>query len=175
MIGLEKRKSDIKGLSRSFRASNTLDREQRMLYADVVRKEFIIQGELHHSVEDVKKLEFSVEKPGMEWLTGSFVGRVHNVDVISFLKQRLRDAGLPQYGVRYMGGDLVLISSMYIDLLHSYVAEGNKQLAKWLAEIIPWKCTEQGFMLTHGFITGCICLKLTLGSRCAVGVVANRV
>ncbi|GAB4857208.1 hypothetical protein Ancab_015116 [Ancistrocladus abbreviatus] len=90
MAGLGKRKSAIQGQSRSFRAGSTLDKEQRMSYADV----------------------------------------------------RLRNVGLPQCSVRYMGGDLMPISSTYTDILHSYMVEGDKRLAMWLAEIRPWNCKK---------------------------------
>ncbi|GAB4861637.1 hypothetical protein Ancab_036888 [Ancistrocladus abbreviatus] len=105
-------------------------------------------GESHNSVEDAKKLEFNVEQSGTECLTGSFVGR------------RLRDAGLPQCNVRYMGGDLVLISSTYIDLLRSNVVEGNKQLAMWLAEIKPCNCKE----VSSGRLTWLRCFGIPLQS-----------
>ncbi|GAB4847936.1 hypothetical protein Ancab_026996 [Ancistrocladus abbreviatus] len=70
---------------------NTLVRRQRMSSTDVVRQNFTNQGELYPPAIDVKRLEFNVKQLGMDWLKGSFVGRVHDVEVISILQQRERD------------------------------------------------------------------------------------
>ncbi|GAB4853410.1 hypothetical protein Ancab_017588 [Ancistrocladus abbreviatus] len=71
-----------------------------------------------------------------------FTGRVHDVEVIPSLQQRLRKDGLPSCQVRYMGDDLVLLSSPDADLLQLTVMEDAKRWAKWLAENKPWTKTH---------------------------------
>ncbi|GAB4850000.1 hypothetical protein Ancab_029299 [Ancistrocladus abbreviatus] len=46
MMGLGKSKAVMQGQSKNFEVGNTLEREQRMSYEDVVRKEFLTQGEI---------------------------------------------------------------------------------------------------------------------------------
>ncbi|GAB4855719.1 hypothetical protein Ancab_024363 [Ancistrocladus abbreviatus] len=133
----------------NLRSGNTLVKGQRMSFVDVVRQKFTIQVELHPLVADVKRLEFNMEQLGMDWLKGSFVGRVHDVEVIPILQQRLRDAGFPQCSVRHIRGNLVLISSPSTDLFCSSVTNG-KRLAKWLEEIRPWNCTEEEEKFRNG-------------------------
>ncbi|GAB4853366.1 hypothetical protein Ancab_017542 [Ancistrocladus abbreviatus] len=60
----------------------------------------------------------------------AYVGRVHDVEAISSLQQRLRNKGFWKCTVRHMGGDLVLMSSPDTDFLQSAVTEEAKHLAK---------------------------------------------
>ncbi|GAB4842090.1 hypothetical protein Ancab_012050 [Ancistrocladus abbreviatus] len=90
----------------------------------------------------IKEMEFRAEQAVMEWLKGSFVARVHDMDVIPSLRQRLRHDGLSHCNVRHIGHDLILLSSPHVGLLQSAMTEGNQRLSKWLTEIRPWSSTE---------------------------------
>ncbi|GAB4848222.1 hypothetical protein Ancab_002889 [Ancistrocladus abbreviatus] len=66
-------------------------------------------------------MKISIDQLNVEWLKGAYVGRVHDVEGIPLLQKRLECDGFPQCSVRYMGRDLVLISSLNVDLLDSTV------------------------------------------------------
>ncbi|GAB4828417.1 hypothetical protein Ancab_035415 [Ancistrocladus abbreviatus] len=66
-----------------------------MSFADVVCKMSTNQGELHLLAAEVKNLEFQIEQQGLDWLKGSLVSRMHNMEVIPTLQQRMKDARIP--------------------------------------------------------------------------------
>ncbi|GAB4854513.1 hypothetical protein Ancab_023093 [Ancistrocladus abbreviatus] len=58
-------------------------------FAKAVWQEVTNKEKSNSSASGRKGLEFTVEQPDMEWLKGSFVGQVHDVEVILSLQQRL--------------------------------------------------------------------------------------
>ncbi|GAB4855324.1 hypothetical protein Ancab_023944 [Ancistrocladus abbreviatus] len=117
-------------------------RAQGKSFTNVVRQEQTTRGESSHRVVGLKRMKISIDQLDVEWLKGACVGHVHEAKAILLLQKRLEHDGFPQCSVRYIGGDLVLISSLNANLLHSAVLNGDQRLAKWLAYITPWKGEE---------------------------------
>ncbi|GAB4854186.1 hypothetical protein Ancab_022771 [Ancistrocladus abbreviatus] len=59
----------------------------------------------------------------MAWLSATFIGRVHDMGVIPSLQKRMSNEGLLHYDVRYIGGDLVLLSSLNAEALRSSITK----------------------------------------------------
>ncbi|GAB4848402.1 hypothetical protein Ancab_003099 [Ancistrocladus abbreviatus] len=87
-------------------------------------------------------MEFRVEQIAMEWLKGSFVARVLDVEAIPHLQHKLRQEGLLHYRVWHIEGAIILLSSLNAGLLKAYVTEGANHLSKWLADIRLWSYKE---------------------------------
>ncbi|GAB4829540.1 hypothetical protein Ancab_019211 [Ancistrocladus abbreviatus] len=70
-------------------------------------------------LQGLEEMSFNVEQSDMNWLKTTYVCRVHNVGMIPTLQERLHFEGLSQCVVRYMGGNLILLSSLNADRLSS--------------------------------------------------------
>ncbi|GAB4843336.1 hypothetical protein Ancab_013302 [Ancistrocladus abbreviatus] len=142
-------KEVIRGLDRNIGLARFSVRRQRKSFADVVRQQQAIKGEPSQRVTGLKRMQISINQLDVEWLKGAYVGRVHDVEGIPLLQKRLERDSFPQCSVSYIGRDLVLISSLNADLLHSAVLDSGKRLAKWLVNITPWKGEKISKLLGH--------------------------
>ncbi|GAB4832993.1 hypothetical protein Ancab_007016 [Ancistrocladus abbreviatus] len=122
LTGEEQGKLVTKDSDRGLWLGRNLASEQRKTYADAVRQEHRTRMQLTQPTLGHKVLEFIVEQTKMEWLKGAYVGCLHDV--------------------KAHGGDLILLSSPNVGSLQSIVTEDAKRLAKWLADIRPWKHTR---------------------------------
>ncbi|GAB4852803.1 hypothetical protein Ancab_017007 [Ancistrocladus abbreviatus] len=139
---LKNREQVTSNIDKRLWSSRIPDGGQRKTFAEVVRQEHITSGELKHLTSFHEGMEFRVEQIVMEWLKGSFVASVHDVEVIPHLQQKLLQEGFTQCKVRHMGGALVLLSSSNVEVLNSYVRVDAKRLSRWFADIRSWSHKE---------------------------------
>lgn len=118
-------------------------------FADVVKgtvsREWKVKNHapVTQNVQDEwKGLDFVVEEEDMLWLKNSYVGYVHEPDIVHTLQDKIKDVGLLSMSVCPMGGDKVLIQTMEGEDFEELAKDAESMLKDWFIDITKWSPQE---------------------------------
>jgi len=134
-------------------------------YAQIAKNELL-------SKEVWKGVEFDTEELEIELLNESFVGRMHNPDDLESLKDNFILGGMGFLKVRYLGDNMVLITSSYGTKINTLIEENSIWFATMFKSLLPW--SREQLLDSKSVWVRCFGLPISLWNKqCLAKVVAG--
>ncbi|GAB4834908.1 hypothetical protein Ancab_033175 [Ancistrocladus abbreviatus] len=92
----------------------------------------------------IPNLVFTSSEKDREWLKECWYREVYSIEDLLGLECRLKEAGVPDCSIQYLGGKGVILVASGRRAINEIFTKHRNQLSRWFATIRPWATTDVG-------------------------------